>query len=194
MKKQNEKKKASIHIAIVIALVFGMIFALFSFPVPIYNEGEIHVRQWIPVVLGDADPGGGNSGWLNKTVYYNETGDPANYYARNLTNNASSYAWTNTNNTHGGSDVPHSTALALWYEIRVNITDGYSSGNATWMPTWIRCNVTSAGLSLSDVGMDRYLIGSNSTYMWLAFVYQGGISITPGQNVTSCRFDVDMYK
>lgn len=161
------------------------------------QEPFVETRTWdrdiqLPAV-GDADPGGGMSGWLNMTVYENVS-NPAAYYARNLTNNASSYAWTNTNNTHGGSDVPYSTALALWYKVRINVSDGYCAGNSTWMPTWIKCNVTSAVLSLSDVGMDCYTIGSNATYMWLAFVYQGGITISMGQNVTSSRFDVDIYK
>ena len=162
------------------------------------QEPMIERRVWVRDIqlpgVGDADPGAGKSGWLNMTVYYNETGDPASYYARNLTNNASSYAWTNTNNSHAGFDVPYGTEFALWYKIRVNVTDGYCAGNSTWMPTWVKCNVTSAGLSLSDVGMTRYLIGSSGTYMWLAFVYQGGISISMGQRIPSCRFDVDIYK
>lgn len=185
--------------------MFGIVGAGVAFGVAVLvllaNVGQepmIERRVWVRDIqlpsVGDADPGAGQSGWLNMTVYYNETGDPASYYARNLTNNASSYAWTNTNNSHAGSDVPYGTALALWYKVRINVSDGYCAGNSTWMPTWVYCNVTSAGLSLSDVGMDRYLIGSNSTYMWLAFVYQGGISISMGQNVTGCRFDVDIYK
>lgn len=161
------------------------------------NESFVERRVWVRDIqlpaVSDADPGVGKSGWLNMSVYYNAS-NPATYYARNLTNNESSYAWTNTNNTHGGSDVPYTVEVALVYTIRVNVTDGYSAGNTTWMPTWVKCNVTCAGLSLNDVGMDRYTIGTNATYMWLQFVYQGGISISMGQNVTSCRFDLDMKK
>ena len=183
------------NIGIFGAIGAGVIVALLVMA-NIGQEPFVETRVWdrdiqLPAV-GDADPGSGQSGWLNMTVYYNAS--DGNYYARNLTNNASSYAWTNTNNTHGGSDVPYGTALALWYKVRINVSDGYSAGNSTWMPSWVQCNVTSAVLSLSDVGMTRYTIGSNATYMWLAFVYQGGISISMGQNVTSCRFDVDIYK
>ena len=161
--------------------------------VPGVEEERMWVRQENWLAVGDADPGSGASGWLNMTVYQNDS-DPANYYARNLTNNASSYAWTNTNNTHGGSNVPHSTEFALWYKVRINVSDGYCVSNSTWMPTWVQCSVTSPVLSLDDESMNRYLIGSNSTYMWLAFVYNDGISISQGQNVTVCQFYVDIYQ
>ena len=174
----------------------GVIIAIIAFA-NIGDETFTEQRVWVKDIplyaVGDADPGAGASGWLNMTVYANAS-NAATYYARNLTNNESSYAWTNVNNTHAGSNVPYNTALALWYKIRVNVSDGYSAGNSTWMPTWVRCNVTCAGLSLSDAGMDRYVIGDNATYMWLAFVYNDGITISMGQNVTDCEFYVDMYQ
>ena len=152
---------------------------------PIVEHGRF--KPFILRPVGDADPGSGASGWLNISAYYNETGDPANYYARNLTNNASSYAWTNTNNTHSGSDVPHNVEHALVFKIRVNVSDGYSSGNSTWMPTWFVANVTSGIHGVVNATMTRYTIGSNSTYMWLHFVYQGGLTINPGQNISTCQ-------
>jgi hypothetical protein len=200
IEKKDRKAGKLLGVGIISAVITGFIVSMFilftvndAIVTPVVTE---ETRTWVRKTLrpvGDADPGAGISGWLNMTVYQNDS-DPSNYYARNLTNNDSSYAWTNTNNSHAGSDVPHSTEFALVYKIRVNVSDGYSSGNATWMPTWIRCNVTSAGLSLSDVGMDRYVIGDNATYMWLNFVYNDGIEITPGQNVTVCQFYVDMYQ
>ena len=149
---------------------------------PVVEQGRL--KPFILRPVGDADPGSGASGWLNVSIYYNETGDPANYYARNLTNNASSYVWTNTNNTHAGSNVPHTIEVAVTFKVRLNVSDGQAAGNSTWMPTWFVANITCSPFSLVNETMDRYVIGDNATYMWLQFVYQGGISWTPGQNVS----------
>jgi len=196
MKKENKIKGSIKAGGLLSATIIGIV-AITVALATIGNESFVEHRVWVNDIqlpsVGDADPGGGKSGWLNMTVYYNAS-NPATYYARNLTNNASSYAWTNVNDTHAGNDTPYGTALALCYKVRINTTDGYCAGNSTWMPTWVKCNVTSAGLSLSDVGMDRYVIGDNATYMWLAFVCQSGLSISMGQNVTSCTFAVDIYK
>lgn len=202
MRKTQKKKEAGETlkgVGIIGVMVIGLIVGMFMLLTlnnaiisPVVEEEQRSWQRFIFNAVGDRNPGGGDSGWMNMSVYENVS-NPDTYYARNLTNNASSYAWTNTNNTHAGSDVPHSTQVAIVYKIRVNVSDGYSAGNTTWMPTWVRCNITAPALSLSDVGMDRYVIGDNATYMWLHFVYRDGAELTPGQNVTVCQFYVDMY-
>ena len=168
----------------VFTIAFMVLLANVNVPVtkPIIETSRFQPFKLLAV--GDADPGAGCSGWLNVSVYYNETSDPANYYARNLTNNASSYAWTNANNTHAGSNVSHTIEVAVTFKVRLNVSDGQAAGNSTWMPTWFEGNLTCNAWSLVNASMTRYVIGSNSTYMWLQFVYQGGISWTPGQNIT----------
>ena len=157
---------------------------------------RVWVRQdWVAAVA-DYDPGAGKSGWLNMTVY-DLPGTVSGFFERNLTNNASSFAWTNVNNSIAGSDVPYGNTFVLVLKIRVNVTDGYSSGNSTWMPTWVRANVTCPGLGLTDLAMTRYTITTTATYMWLHFVALNGgagYTIGKGQNVTVCRFSVDIMR
>ena len=180
----DKAKKICIFGGLSLSLVFAVALLVLSANInnPIVEQACL--KRFILLPVGDADPGAGASGWLNASIYYNETTDPANYYARNLTNNASSYAWTNTNNTHAGSNVPHTIEVAITFKVRLNVSDGQAPGNSTWMPTWFEGNLTCTAWSLVNATMDRYVIGSNSTYLWLQFVYQGGISWTPGQNIT----------
>ena len=188
-------RKAGGYLAIAVFVVLCLVVANVGLQ-PSVVERRAWVRQIGWGAVADYNPGAGLSGWLNMTVY-DHMSTPAGIYAANLTNNASSFAWTNVNNTHAGSDVPYGNTFDLVLKVRLNVSDGFSSGNSTWMPSWVRANVTCPALGLADVGMTRVVIGDNATFMWLHFYVNGGgagYTIGKGQNVTVCSFSVDIMR
>lgn len=197
MKQEHKKMLLGIGMLTTIAsvAVAAMILLAGMHPTEIMQSEDRKMKEVYLPRLGDADPGSVASGVLNVTLSVH-VANPATYYARNLTNNASIYGWTNTNNSHVTSDLPYATAFDIIVKVRWNATHAYSSGNTTWMLSWVRANATCADLALTDTAMSEVEIGKNATYLWVNYYLNNGgagFTISRGQNITPCQFTFDSY-
>jgi len=163
------------------------------------DEVEVEGRSWQRVYPVWADPGAGNSGAIYGAVVPH-AGDPGATYVNNVSWN-SMYAVENTTNNHAGSDVPYApTTFDIIYQYRLNRTDCFSDGNATWMISWCRSNLTSPYFSLTNESMLKYNItggASGADYIWVYFVANNGgsgFTINRGDNVTQAKSFTDVYK
>jgi len=195
--------KGSAITLLTIGLIVGMLIISNSSPVPM--EIVEQVRQWhkdILVPISEADPGAGNSGVLGVWIYAHQA-DPGTAYATNLSESgAAVYAFGDVNNSHIGSIVPYNTAFDIVVKVRWNRTHAFNDTNNVWEHDWVRGNITCAAFTLSDAGMDEqnitdaYGATGDLLYIWMNYYSNNGgagVTISRGQNVTSCAFTFDAF-
>lgn len=151
-------------------------------------------RSWKPIVLGDADPGGDNCGFMYFMVYPHSA-DPATTYASNLSN-ASAYEYSDSLNTELTGETPHTTAFDFVMKFRVNDTVGYNVSSSSWVDSWVRANITCNFDFATDIGADTAMtivqIANGSDFAWYhAYINNSGsgYQITHNEkfNVTSVK-------
>ena len=164
---------------IMVGIVVGL-FVLPAFMAPLQPD-----RNW-GSVRADGNPGAGESGMVRLMIYPHDA-DPGTTYASNLTNDAA-YAYGNTWNTSLTGDVPYApTTFDIVVKARFNTTHAYSSGNTTWMLSWVNSTIRCPDLSINaNTTMTKVQITTNENYMWVHFyMNNGGAGYTRTHGVTT---------
>ena len=156
---KEEKKKIFGVGMLVIMASFAIAFLVLSTSItqPIVENEVIELtvkREWSKP-LGDADPGGDNSGFMY-FMAKNHSANPTVEYASNLTNrtggNANCYEWSDSLNTEMTGETPYATAFDFIVKFRVNDTVGYNTSSSAWEIDWVRANMTCDFRYITDVG------------------------------------------
>lgn len=156
--------------------------------------GTMGGRSWKPIITGDANPGGDNSGFMYFMVYPHQA-DPGTAYASNLSN-ATAYEFSDSLNTEMTGETPHSTTFDFVLKFRVNDTVGYNVSGSCWEDSWVRANITCdfdfAGDIAADTAMTIVQIATSTDFAWYhAYINNGavGYQITHNEkfNVTSVK-------
>lgn len=185
-------------LGVVLLAVFCAGIFLSTISLQDFVEDPLNVKRWHHLAMAEANPGAGASGVLRQLICANGVFP----YTANITVNASVYAAGQTNNTHINSTVPYGSGGAhdIYWKVRFNTSHAYNSTSAAWELALVRGNITCAGHTLSDQGMDEYEIANNTQYIWVAYVWDGtlgaggtGLTITRGQNITSVLISCDAY-
>lgn len=193
----NDKNKVRVGRGIRYGFVSFLI--IFSMVMVLVVQPEIEItKEWsLAFSFGDparadANPGVGAGGVLRVYVVKNNTFN----YNNNITITGDVYAYGDSNNSHIGTDVPHSQAIDVVVEVRFNESQAYDTGTASWRMDWIRANANCSGLSVSSYDCIEYQIDTvgdeNGGFVWVNYVIPNK-SITEGQNVTSCMWHFEAY-
>lgn len=168
---------------VMIASAYGFVY-YYQTPSDLLNDnnnvdaGLMPSRNWQPVLLGDADPGGDASGFMYFMAYPHQA-DPATAYASNLSN-STAYEYSDSLNSEMTNETPHSTTFDLVVKFRVNDTVGYNTSSSKWETTWVRANITVDFDFATDVGADTamtiVMIANGTNFAW----YHGWIADSDG--------------
>ena len=156
--------------------------------------GDMSSRVWKPIVTGDADPGGDNSGFMYFMVYPHSA-TPATTYASNLSN-ATAYEFSDSVDCELTGETPHSTPFDFVLKFRVNDTVGYNVSGSCWEDSWVRANITCDFDFAVDIAADTAMtiveIGNNTDFCWYhAYINNGGAGYTITHNE---KFNVTSVK
>jgi hypothetical protein len=178
----------------IIAIV-TMLLTLNTGNVILNNQINIETRSMHEINLDwlGGYPGATNTSGVNESFIYPHQTTGSTSYNVNISN-STAYAYTGTNNTHAGSNVPYSTAFDIVVMVRWNMTHAWdgTAFNSTYTRAYCNCS----GLSISSVQMTQQLIGYDAMYVWYNYYLNNtaaGYTISKGQNVTSCSFNFEAY-
>jgi len=190
MKKNEQKNKVFSKrskygsMALVSALVIGILFGYMTFPHPQLVRDD-DGRSWHILFDGnlaqaaEGNPGAGSSGILEIFFINHSVGN--DYKAINTS--ATLESWCNDNLAAGGGnawvnaddfnlELKHSVLFDIAIKVRVNMSD--SGDGSDFNENWVRMNITSTDLGISaDTGMEKNVLVNNSgyEYMWVMFYY-----------------------
>src|SRR4030042_2164198 len=192
MKKETKKvlEKGGALSAVMLGVTVMLVLSFTTNPTEILSSvGE---KGWTNIASAGTPPAG-ESGVYFIYVYPHQAA-PGTAYAVNLSN-ASAYAYGSLNSTLTGS-VPSSTAFDLVVKCRDNATHAYNKTGATWMNSWIRANMTCAGLRIgayTPMTLRNIANGSSSSYMWVHYYLNNGgagYTISHGQSINATLFSM----
>lgn len=179
----GNKKKAGVRVALVTALVIGM---MFSYVVYFQNLSIVPTddgKGWKIVFDGnlaqaaEGNPGAGASGIL-EIFFINHSA--SNAY-KLVNTSATLETWCDAANLgyanadDFNTELAHSVLFDIVIKVRVNKTHAWDG--AQFMDSQVRMNLTSADLGIgADTAMEKYVYTNNSAndYIWLCFWYDFG--------------------
>jgi len=191
---KTKTKKISLVSTLVIGLITASIL-MFTVQEPITQTTIQEDLSWNHI-LGDADPGAGNSGFMYFMTYPHQ-GVPGTAYASNLSN-ATAYEYSDSIDTELTGETPHTTTFDFVMKFRVNQTVGYNVSSSTWETSWVRSNITCDFDYATDIGADSVMtivqIATSTDYAYYhAYINNAnaGYQITHDEkfNVTSTTTD-----
>jgi hypothetical protein len=169
-------------------------------PEIIVEEEPVKPKEWHD--LGDADPGGDNSGYMYGMNYpYQAT--PTTAYASNLSN-GTAYEFSDSLDAEMTNETPHTTPYDIVIKFRVNDTIGYNTSSSEWEISWVRILITVDFDYATDVGplqaMEMIEIGNNSDFAWYHGYLQdadggagSGFQITHGELFNQSDIRIQVY-
>jgi len=206
MKIDKKLFKAGGLLGVFVVGVVAGIFVLSNISNPlVYSDSEIKgmmEERYFRHIVGDADPGAGNSGFMYFMVYPHSA-DPGTDYASNLSN-ATAYEYSDSTNTELTGETPYDTAFDFVMKFRVNTTVGYNTSSSSWMDSWVRANITCDFDYATDIGANTSMtviqIGNNSNYAWYhAYILDhdggagSGFTITKDESFNVSLVTMDGY-
>jgi hypothetical protein len=146
------------------------------------------------LAITEANPGAGKSGFLVWYAYPHQA-VPATAYAANLT--SSWYSYGNALSAAGTGYIPSDTTFDIVVKCRVNTSGAYNSSSSSWMTSWIKMNITCAGLSIAaNTPMTIVEITHVAGFIWVhGYLNKGGVgyTITRNQVINVTSFTLQTY-
>lgn len=194
MEKNKKIKTGYVFTMILIGLSVLILVATSFSPVTENNSfvsKPVSERVWELAPLADADPGAGNSGFLEgRHNPYAAT--PLTTYNANISN-ATAYEFSDSINSTMTGETPYDTVFDVAHRHRFNVTDLYNSTGSTWELDWVYLNITCADLGIATaITMEEIEIVNNSEFAWVTFYIQDadggagtGFTITHDEKVNA---------
>jgi len=167
-------KKITIRLGVVSGIVIAVFLASLMTPVPVMEEGQVRWRTIYRGALAEADPGSGESGFL-EIFFINHTTTPGTAYKQNTS--ASLEAWCVANMT---GKTPYATAdnfnVSLQHSVYFNIVvrcrfnKTHAWNGTMFMNNSCRVNITLTGdITISDVTGSNVETRNDTSesYIWI---------------------------
>ena len=207
--KKTEKKASNFRVGIGLAVVAMVAIASIAFNIPDEEkttdplasmedvEEEIisaETRNWNN--LGsEAEPEAGASGLLSVYIYPHD-GDPGTTYAENTSATLESAAYCYANADAQEIHPPHTDTFDIVVRVRVNKTNCYDYVNDQFMDTWVRVNITSSDLSISETTATNVVSHNSSTegYIYInAYLNNGGAGYSIDRDETAEISQLELF-
>lgn len=175
MEKNKKLKKGYIFTMTLIG-ISAMILVTTSFTPVLEKNDEfvskpVEERKWELRPLADANPGAGNSGFL-EARHNPYAATPLTTYNANISN-ATAYEFTDSINSTMTGQTPYDTATDVAHRHRFNVTDLWNSTASAWELDWVYLNITGSTYGIaSPITMEEIEIANNSQYIWVTFYIQ----------------------